>query len=384
MSEKSPPRRDIYQEITNQIISALEAGAPPWRKPWNANKARPTGPINGATGHQYRGINTLMLGMNPMSFETGDPRWMTFKQAQEKGWHVVKGSKASTVVFFKKLEIDDPDGQGADERNTKTVPVIRSYAVFHASQLDGIPPYVAPAIGDVPWRKPESAQVILSASGVPIREGGDRAFYSPATDHIQLPPTATFKGPAEWAQTALHELGHATGHPSRLNRDLRNRFGSHAYAQEELIAELSSAFMGWELGIAADIPQHASYIECWLTVLKQDRRAIFSAAADAQKIADWCLARHPDYRAVHAPNDSADNKAVTATASAPSPTTSKDDVEAVVDETMSNISVLVAAVTAKFGPMPAHIAKLIKPQQPEPTATTPAFTPTAESQGFRL
>ena len=174
MSDKPLPRRDIYQEVTDKIITALESGTPPWRRPWDANMARPSGPFNGATGHQYRGINTLMLGMNPLSYETGDPRWMTFKQAQEKGWHVIKGSKASTVVFFKKLEIDDPDGDSDDDK--KTVPVIRSYPVFHASQLDGIPSYVAPAIGDVPWRKPESAQVILSASGVPIKEGGERAF----------------------------------------------------------------------------------------------------------------------------------------------------------------------------------------------------------------
>ena len=373
MSDKPLPRRDIYQEVTDKIITALESGTPPWRRPWDANMARPSGPFNGATGHQYRGINTLMLGMNPLSYETGDPRWMTFKQAQEKGWHVIKGSKASTVVFFKKLEIDDPDGDSDDDK--KTVPVIRSYPVFHASQLDGIPSYVAPAIGDVPWRKPESAQVILSASGVPIKEGGERAFYSPSTDHIQLPPTGTFKGAQEWAQTALHELGHATGHPSRLNRDLRNRFGSNAYAMEELRAELASAFMAWELGISADIPQHASYIDSWLDVLKQDRRAIFSASADAQKISDWCLARHPDYQAVHSADTSND---VVTPVTVTAPEDFQADAVTVTSETAQKSTLDINAVVAKFGTMPQHIAKLITPKTE--ADVTPTFTPTPATE----
>jgi len=371
MSENQS-RRDIYQEVTDKIITALEAGTPPWRRPWDA----PSGPFNGATGHQYRGINTLMLGMNPMSYETGDPRWMSFKQAQEKGWHVIRGSKASTVVFFKKLEILDPD----NDDDKKTVPVIRSYPVFHASQLDGIPAYVAPAIGDVPWQKPESAQVILTASGVPVREGGERAFYSPSTDHIQLPPTATFAGPEQWAQTALHELGHATGHPSRLNRDLRNRFGSNAYAMEELRAELASAFMGWELGISADIPQHASYIDSWLEVLKQDRRAIFSASADAQKIADWCLSHHPDYRAIHsadAPNDVVTPVTVT------EPENHKADLVTVTDVTAQKSTPDIPAIEAKFGPMPDHIANRLKPLHQD-KENAPAFTPEPERRGYGL
>ena len=373
MSDKPSPRQDLYQEITDKIISALESGTRPWQKPWDASKANPTGPFNGATGHQYRGINTLLLGMNTLSFETGDPRWLTFKQAQEKGWNVKKGSKASTVIFFKKVEVNDPDQPADENGQRRTVPVLRSYPVFHASQIDGIPKYAPPKIEDVPWRKPESAELILKASGVQIREGGDRAFSSPSTDHIQLPPLASFNGPEEWAGTALHELGHATGHQSRLDRDLKNRFGSHAYAQEELRAELASVFMSWELGIPGPIDQNASYLESWLTVLKKDKKAIFSASADAQRISDWCLERHPDYKAVHAPTETTDNQTST-TFSAPSPTSSNGDVEAVVEETMSNISVLAAAVATKFGPMPNHIAKLVKPHQPETPA--PAFVPT--------
>ncbi|SOE01530.1 ArdC family protein [Caenispirillum bisanense] len=291
-------RQDHYQIVTDRIIAALEAGTPPWRKPWDAGKAAMTGPLNAVTGHRYRGINVLLLGMDPKAWETGDPRWCSYKQAQDKGWQVRKGEKASTVFFFKTVEVenrDRVDDNGDPEK--AVVPVLRSYPVFHASQIEGIPAYEPPTIGDAPWRRPEAVETILANSGVSLRVGGDKAFYSPSTDHIQLPPDGTFSSVQAWAATAMHELGHATGHPSRLDRDLRNRFGSRAYAQEELRAELASAFMAAELGIPAELEQHASYIGSWLETLKQDKREIFRAAADAQRAADWCLTCHPDYAA---------------------------------------------------------------------------------------
>lgn len=245
-------RRDHWQEVTDRIVSALETGIPPWRKPWDSGMAAPSGPVNGATGHRYRGINTLLLGCHPRAFETGDPRWCTYQQAQEKGWQVRKGEKATTVLFFKRLEVPKEGADTSDEAETKTVPVLRSYPVFHASQMDGVPAYVPPTPEEASWRRPDAADMILKNSGVKIRTGGDRAFYSPSTDHIQLPPDAAFSGREAWTATALHELGHATGHPSRLDRDLRNRFGSAAYAQEELRAELASAFLCAELAIPSD------------------------------------------------------------------------------------------------------------------------------------
>lgn len=175
--------------------------------------------------------------------------------------------------------------------------VLKHYAVFHASQIDGVPAYKAPAIDKAPWTRPEASDIILKNSGAVVRIGGDRAFYSPSTDHIQLPPDFAFNGPEEFAATALHELAHWTGHPSRLNRDLQNRFGSSAYAMEELRAELASAFVGNELGIPTDIPHHASYIATWIKPLKDDKREIFRAAADAQRIASMELGFHPDYAA---------------------------------------------------------------------------------------
>ena len=175
--------------------------------------------------------------------------------------------------------------------------VLKHYAVFHASQIDGLPEYKPPGIDEAPWTRPEAASTILRNSNAVIRIGGDRAFYSPTTDHIQFPPDSAFRGPPEFAATALHELGHWTGHASRLNRNMKSRYGSAGYAMEELRAELASAFLASELGIPTDIPQHASYIENWIKPLKEDKREIFRAAADAQKIADMLLGFHPEYAA---------------------------------------------------------------------------------------
>jgi antirestriction protein ArdC len=231
--------------------------------------------------------------MDMRAFQSGDPRWMTYQQAQEKNWQVRKGEKSTTIFFSKPYEVEGDE----TEDGRKTIRVLKHYAVFHASQIEGIPEYKEPGIEEAPWTRPEAADIILKNSGAVIRIGGDRAFYSPSTDHIQLPPEHAFHGPPQFAATALHELGHWTGHPSRLNREIQARFGSAAYAMEELRAELASAFVAAELGIPADIPQHASYIASWIKPLKDDKREIFRAAADAQKIATMVLGFHPAYAA---------------------------------------------------------------------------------------
>jgi antirestriction protein ArdC len=286
--------RDPMQEFATRIVSELEKGVKPWIRPWDPDKAGgPQAPFNPVTGKHYHGVNVLILGMDLRAFESGDPRWMTYQQAQEKHWQVRKGERSTTIFFAKPLEIDDEE----TEDGRKKIKILKHYAVFHASQIDGIPPYKAPTVEEAPWTRPEAADIILKNSGAVIRIGGDRAFYSPSTDHIQLPPERAFHGPAEFATTGLHELGHWTGHPSRLNRDLQNRFGSAAYAMEELRAELASAFVASVLGIPTDIPHHASYIANWIKPLKDDKREIFRAAADAQRIADMELGFHPDYAA---------------------------------------------------------------------------------------
>ena len=286
--------RDPMQEFANRIVAELERGVKPWVRPWDSAKTGgPQAPFNPITGKRYHGINVLILGMDMRAFQSGDPRWMTYQQAHEKKWQVRKGEKATTIFFAKQYGVEDEES----EDGRKTVRVLKHYAVFHASQIDGLPAYTAPDIDEAPWTRPQAAEIIMQNSGAVIRMGGDRAFYSPSTDHIQLPPDNAFRGPPEFAATALHELGHWSGHSSRLNRDLKGRYGSSAYAMEELRAELASAFVAAELGIPTDIPQHASYIENWIKPLKDDKREIFRAAADAQKIAHMLMSFHPEYAA---------------------------------------------------------------------------------------
>ena len=293
-AHETTERRDPMQEFADRIVEQLEQGVKPWVRDWNPDKCEgPQAPFNPVTGGRYHGINVLILGMDMRAFQTGDPRWMTYQQAHEKGYQVCKGEKSTTIFFTKSYEVEDDK---ADD-GKKAVRILRHYAVFHASQIDGIPPYKAPTVEEAPWARPEAADIILKNSGAIIRTGGEKAFYSPLTDHIQLPPENAFRGPPEFAATALHELAHWTGHPSRLNRDLKPKFGSAGYAMEELRAELSSALMAGELGIPADIPNHASYIQNWLKPLKEDKREIFRAAADAQRIVDMVLCFHPDFAA---------------------------------------------------------------------------------------
>lgn len=295
-------RRDHYQEVTDKIIAALEAGRKPWQRPWDPARAgQVTAPVNAATGHRYRGINILLLGLSPLSFETNDPRWCSYKQAKERGWQVRRGETGTTIFFFKKLAIGDPDASGREPAHgdtsdqTKVIPLLRAFTIFHASQVDGIPEFHAEESSKPLIQRIEAADVIMKNSGADIRIGGDRAYYCPSTDHIQLPPDSAFRSPEGQAATALHELSHWTGASHRLNRDLTGSFGTQAYSREELRAEISSALLGTILGLPTDIENHASYIGSWIGILNEDKREIFRAAADAQKIADYLLNFHPDY-----------------------------------------------------------------------------------------
>ncbi len=289
---------DHYQAVTDRVIAALEAGTAPWRRPWVAGTgaATPGMPCNAASSRAYRGINAVLLAMTAFSHGSDDPRWMTYHQASERGWQVRGGERGTPVVFFKRLDVHErPDGGLEDEAVVRRVPLLRGFTVFHASQVEGVPPYQAPSADALPWRKPDAPELILERSGVPVRTGGDRAAYSPIHDAILMPPAAAFRTAEGYAATLLHELGHATAHPSRLDRDLGGRFGSRAYALEELVAELTSCLVGAVLGLPCDVENHASYLQSWLDVLREDKRAVFRAAAAAQKAADWMLALHPGY-----------------------------------------------------------------------------------------
>lgn len=289
--------RDHYQEVTDRIIAALEAGTPPWRKPWDPDMAGgPAMPRNAATGQRYRGINVLTLGMSGLAFSSGDPRWATYKQAEDRGWQVRRGERGTTGYFFKRLELRDDAKPGDDEDAVRRVPLLRAFTLFHASQIDGIPAYIPPTITEAPWCAPEAAEIILANSSAVVRTGGNRAFYSLATDHIQMPPQAAFATASGYCGVLIHEMSHWTGAPSRLNRDLRNSFGAHDYAREELRAEIGQVMVCAELGISdVDFSNNAAYVASWLEKLRSDRKEIFRAAADAQRIADYLLAFHPDY-----------------------------------------------------------------------------------------
>ncbi len=301
--------KDHYAIVTNQIIEALEnGGLPPWRKPWDSSKSSFFSPCNATTGRCYRGINVLLLGMSPLSYETGDPRWCSYQQAHHNGWRVKKGEKATTVYFFKVIENENQktnDDIGIDDDEKAVRAVLRSYPVFHASQIDGIKASVAPKLEEAPWRVPEAVEII-SNSAI-IKHGGDRAFFNLHTDHIQIPVKNAFSNEQMYSSTLLHELAHWTGAKSRLNRDFSGRFGSHAYALEELTADLGGVMVAAQLGINPDIENHASYAESWLRALREDssKRVIFKCSAAAQKIADHLLGLHPLY-AVRAAAQAAD------------------------------------------------------------------------------
>jgi antirestriction protein ArdC len=291
-------RRDHYTDVTDRMIAALEAGTPPWRKPWDPDKAGgPAMPCNAVTGARYRGINTIVLGMSPLAFGSSDPRWATYKQSADRGWQVKKGERGTTAYFFKRLEVRDDRGDSGDsgEEGTKRIPLLRAFTLFHVSQIEGAPEFVPPTVAEAPWRAPDGVETIVGNSGAVVRIGGERAFYSPVTDHIQIPPRHAFHSASGWSSTILHEMSHWSGAESRLNRDLRNKFGSHDYAREEVRVEIAQHFVCSELGLPCDFDNTTAYLASWLETLKSDRKEVFRAAADAQRIADYLLSFHPAY-----------------------------------------------------------------------------------------
>lgn len=283
------PTRDLYQAVTDRIVAALEAGTKPWRKTWSGAGSSMQLRHNGA---EYRGINQLLLGLTAMEAGYSSPYWLTFKQALELGGNVRKGERSTEIVFYKKLTVEDRDA-GEGEERTKQIPLLRSFRVFNAEQCDGLParfaPPPAPAIVNG-MERDEAAEKALRSCGATIREGGDRAFFSPFNDFVQMPPFASFETCGAYLATLAHELTHWTGHKSRLDRLKLTPFGTPEYAREELVAEIGAAFICARLGIAGEhIDNHAAYLKSWLGCLKADKRAIFKAAALAQTAADLVL-----------------------------------------------------------------------------------------------
>lgn len=293
--EAMEPKKPFHEVVAEKLIEQLKAGTAPWQRPWEPGEPNAYLPMNPTTGKRYKGINAIHL----MAQGRSDGRWMTYKQAAAVGAQVRKGEKGTPVQYWKFSEEQNKvDESGRPVLNAKGEPVKETVqlerprvffaTVFNAEQIDGLPPIQKK---EQTWSAVERAEHILKASGASITHApGDRAFYRPATDSVHLPDRGQFPTADNYYATALHELGHWTGHPSRLDRDLAHPFGSEGYAKEELRAEIASMIVGDELGIGHDPGQHAAYVGSWIKALQDEPLEVFRAAADAEKIHDYVLA----------------------------------------------------------------------------------------------
>lgn len=282
MAEMGQKLKDVRKQIVDDVCDALEKGTGEWQKTW---KSMQNLPHNAATGRRYNGGNALSLAFISAKNGWDDPRWCTLKQANEKGWRIQKGSKGTHVSYF---EITEKENEETKEIE-KTV-VAKQFVVFNAAQINGISPYIRPEL--TPFEKIEKAERMLEESGARIAHGDGGAYYSKANDQITLPHPSSFTDRESYYTTALHELGHWTGHPDRLNRDMSGTFGSPQYAKEELVAELTSMFVGGETGLMPEqshFDNHAAYISHWIGALKKDPDELFRAATSADKAANLIL-----------------------------------------------------------------------------------------------
>jgi len=317
MAEKA--RRDIRLELANELVRRIEEGTAPWQKPWEAGQILP--PVNAVTGKRYHGVNYQNLMV--FSPDPTDNRWCTYKQAQEAGWQVRKGASGIPIEVWKEYEhkrtpeeIENIRKEREAAGNKDASPIaptekrlgVRYYTVFHASQIDGIPPLERPERDRALEGRPDPRLDQLAETlGVSVGRGGGRAFYRPSEDRVQMPPVEAFHTTAGHDTTFLHELSHATGHESRLSRELTNPFGSEKYALEELRAEMSAAMTAASLGIGFDpesqnleegreTANSAAYLAAWLKELPEKDRTkqIVQAIKDAQAISDYLIERTPE------------------------------------------------------------------------------------------
>jgi len=299
-------RATLYDEITDKIIAELEAGRVPWVQPWGTAAARAplAMPKNASAARQYGGINVLILWGAVIERGFTGQSWLTFRQALSLGGHVRKSERGTTVVYADRFVPSNEKRRAAETgEEVQAVPFLKRFTVFNTDQCADLPGEIATTAPPPPPNLIEpTVEALIKATGITFRIGGERAFYAPAEDYVQVPPPQAYFEPINWHRTALHELGHATGHPSRLNRDQSGSHGTKKYAFEELVAELSSAFSCASLGIVPTV-RHADYIGAWLDVLREDNRAVVRAASQASKAADYLLGFVPDSVA-SAPADS--------------------------------------------------------------------------------
>ena len=285
-------RPSIYRTVTDRIIEELREGRVPWVKPWNSPDVgtRIGLPMNTISRKPYSGINVLLLWSGAIKQGWSSQRWLTFRQAKQLGGHVRKGEHGETIVYAKRY-IPKKERQRAelDGDQPHAIPMLRCYTVFNVAQCDDLPPeHVDHAAAPDDEELGTDAVHLIRATGADIRHQGHRAFYNRAGDFICLPVPADFPEPLDYTRTLLHELGHWTGHASRLARTFGKRFGDEAYAREELVAEIACAYVATTFGIEPTL-RHSSYLASWLRVLEGDERAIFQAASHASAAADYLL-----------------------------------------------------------------------------------------------
>jgi antirestriction protein ArdC len=286
-------RRDnLYREITDKIIAQLEQGIVPWVQPWTSgSRLSPLGlPVNGLTRRSYSGINILLLWSALEERGFASPYWVTFKQCIAMGGSVRKDEKGTHVYFADKFVPQKEQQRARDEgTDPSTIHFLRRYTVFNAEQCAGLPKgLIATPEAKTERQIVPEAEALIGATGADFRMGGDQAFYVPSEDFIRIPNQTAYPDQINYYRTAFHELGHWTGHKSRLDRNLTTKFGTQDYAREELVAELATAFVCASLGIVPTV-RHADYLGQWLQVLKEDARAIVRAASLASKACDFIL-----------------------------------------------------------------------------------------------
>ncbi len=285
-------RPDICRTVTDEIIAQLEKGCVPWVRPWDCRHPAIGLPYNAASRRRYSGINILTLWNAAASRGFSGQGFLTFRQAAELGGTVRRGERGTAIVYARRVPGTDRGSRTADAEGeaAKSFSILRTFTVFSTDQCEGLPEQITirpeAAIGDAIL--PEAA-ALIAATGADFRIGGPNAFYDPVRDFVAVPPPDAFHEAINWHRTAFHELAHWTGHRSRLNRDQSGAFGSAAYGQEELVAEMAGAFVCAALGIRPTV-RHADYIGSWLAILKGDHRAILRAASAASRASDYLLA----------------------------------------------------------------------------------------------
>jgi len=287
-------RKPMYEQVAEKLIEALEKGTSPFQQAWDNDGRLADFPYNPVTNRMYSGMNPFWL----MLQKEEDPRWMTFKQAQSMGWQVAKGEKGTMITVFsknyEKIQLDenkkpvlDADGNTEKKIVERERPLLLTAHVFNARQIIGIPPIELKETHQ--WDANKEIDKLVRNAGVNLSHGGNSAFYNPVTDRVQMPHKEQFPTPRDYYATLMHEMGHWTGHETRLDRPMVAHFGSEAYAKEELRAEIASLMLESKFGLPHNFGNHAAYVQSWAKILKDEPVEIMRASADAQKIADYVL-----------------------------------------------------------------------------------------------